>query len=114
MIGRQHPPILRHVPQRLQARAGEPREGEAAQRIDDFDQAAFQQRADRGAIQLGLALLGAARPAVQPDAVVERVSLPAARPEFCADQAALGGGDRSLAPARRTIRGLYGVCSGYV
>ena len=96
LIGRQHPPILRQVPQRLQARAGEPREGEAARRIDDFDQAAFQQRADRGPIQLGLALVGAGGPAVQPDAVVERIGLPAARPEFRADQAALGGGERGV------------------
>ena len=45
-------------------------------------------------IAVRLALLGAARPAVQPDAVVERVGLPAACPERRADQRALGGGER--------------------
>ncbi len=94
LIGRQRPPIPRHVPQPFQTGAGEAREGEAARRIDDLDQAALQQGADRGAIQLGLALQGAARPAVQPDAVVERVGLPAACPERRADQRALGGGER--------------------
>ena len=94
LVGRQRPPVLCHVPQRVQAGAGEAREGEATRRIDDFDQAAFQQRADGGPVELGLALVGAGGPAVQPETVVERVSLPAARPELRADQAALGGGER--------------------
>jgi len=94
LIGRQRPPIARPLPQGVQAGAGEAREGEAARRIDDFDQTAFQQRADRGPIQRGLAFVGAGGPAVQPDTVVERIGLPAACPELCADQAALGGGER--------------------
>ena len=64
MVGRQQPPVPRHLPQRVQAGPGEAREGEATRRIDDFDQAACQQRADRGPVELGLALVGAGGPAV--------------------------------------------------
>ena len=76
-----------------QARRGGGDAGEGGGAAGGAD-TAFQQRADRGPIQLGLALVGAPRPAVQPDAVVEWVGLPAPRPEFRADQVALGGGER--------------------
>ena len=57
--------------------------------------------------------MGAGGPAVQPEAVVERVGLPAARPEFRADQAALGGGERGRVGALRVGgRGHGGVLSG--
>ncbi|MCK7580072.1 MAG: hypothetical protein MZV65_33315 [Chromatiales bacterium] len=62
LVGRQRPPVSRHVPQRVQAGAGEAREGEATRRIDDFDQAAFQQRADRGPVRAWAGPGGGRRP----------------------------------------------------
>ena len=112
LVGRQRPPVPRHLPQRVQAGAGEAREGEATRRIDDFDQAAFQQRADRGPVERGLALAGAGGPAVQPEAVVERVGLPAARPELRADRAALGSGERGARGVEVRARGTRGIGGG--
>ena len=61
----------------------------------------------------GLALAGAARPAVQPEAVVERIGLSAARPKLRADQVALGGGERGRVGGLRVGgRGHGGALSG--
>lgn len=90
LVRRQHPPVLRHRPQRRDAGRREAREWKTGLGIDDLDQTARQHRPDGGA-DFRRALLRPAPPAPQEKPLVQRAGAAPPHHELAANEVALLG-----------------------